>query len=48
MSNAIIRVHRPELTDEERARRMKEIRLAAERLLVATYRQRKGKNNDIR
>lgn len=48
MSNAIVRVHRPELTDEERARRMQEIRLAAERLLVATYRQRKEQNNDIR
>lgn len=46
MSNAIIRVHRPELTDEERARRMKQIKVAAERLLVATYRQRKEKQND--
>lgn len=46
MSNAIVRVHRPELTDEERARRMKLIKAAAERLLVATYRQRKEKQND--
>lgn len=45
MSNAIVRVHRPELTDEERARRMKLIKEAAERLLVATYRQRKEKQN---
>lgn len=46
MSNAIVRVHRPELTDEERARRMQEVRAAAEQLLVATYRQRKEKVND--
>ena len=31
--NAIVRVYRPILTDEERARRMKEIRKAAEALL---------------
>lgn len=46
MSSAIIRVHRPELTDEERARRMKQIKEAAERLLLATYQQRKEKQND--
>lgn len=46
MSNAIVRIHRPELTDEERARRMKQIKQAAEQLLVATYRQRKEKQND--
>lgn len=46
MSNAIVRVHRPELTDEERARRMQEVRAAAQQLLVATYRQRKEKQND--
>ena len=43
MSNAIIRVHRPELTDEERARRMAQIKEAAERLLVAIYQQRREK-----
>ena len=32
---AIVRVHRPELTPEERARRMKSIKEAAERLLLA-------------
>lgn len=31
--NAIVRVYRPELTEEERARRMKELRKAAEALL---------------
>jgi ribosome recycling factor len=31
----IIRVHRPELTDEERALRMAQIKKAAERLLLA-------------
>ena len=31
--NAIIRVYRPILTDDERARRMKEIQKAAEALL---------------
>ena len=46
MSNAIVRIHRPELTDEERARRMKQIKQAAEQLLVATYRQRNEKQND--
>lgn len=35
MSN-IIKVHRPELTAEERERRMKQIKEAAERLIVAT------------
>lgn len=32
---AIVRVHRPELTPEERARRMKSIKEAAERLVLA-------------
>lgn len=32
----IIRVHRPELTEEERARRMEQIRRAAIRLILAT------------
>lgn len=38
----IIRIHRPELTEEERARRMKQIKEAAERLLLAC--QMKGVN----
>lgn len=35
MNNYIITVHRPELTTEERAKRMKQIKEAAERLLLA-------------
>ena len=41
MTNAIIRVHRPELTEEERARRMKQIKKAAEQLIVAADTHRK-------
>lgn len=37
----IIRVHRPELTAEERERRMKAIKEAAERLMAATVTKRK-------
>jgi len=33
--NAIIRIHHPDLTDEERAKRMKAIELAAIRLVQA-------------
>lgn len=33
-SNCIVRVHIPDLTEEERARRMKEIQRAAEKLLL--------------
>ena len=40
MANAIVRVHRPELTAEERARRMEQIKKAAERVLIAA--QTKG------
>lgn len=36
----IIRIHRPELTAEERAKRMKEIKEAAERLVLAAYREK--------
>jgi ribosome recycling factor len=35
----IIRVYRPELTEEERAKRMKAIKEAAERLIVAAHRK---------
>lgn len=35
----IIRVHRPELTPEERARRMDQIKLAAAKLVAATNRK---------
>lgn len=41
MSNNIIRVHRPVLTDEERARRMEQIKKAAEHLLIAVELSRK-------
>jgi ribosome recycling factor len=37
----IIRVHRPSLTDEERAKRMKSIKDAAARLIVAAATNRK-------
>ncbi len=37
----IIRVHRPELTAEERAKRMKQIKEAAARLVVAAANNRK-------
>lgn len=44
MQNPYIRVHRPELTEEERARRMAGIKRAAERLLLAVAAEkRKGK-----
>lgn len=38
--NMIVRVHRPSLTDEERARRMKSIQKAAERLLLEAFKQK--------
>lgn len=36
MSKCVVTVQRPELTDEERARRMKQIKEAATRLIAAT------------
>lgn len=39
----IIRVHRPDLTPEERARRMKQIHDAAVRLIVNTEREKRKK-----
>lgn len=39
----IIRVFRPVLTDEERARRMEQIRLAAIRLILATEQAKAAK-----
>lgn len=41
--NNIVRVHRPELTDEERAKRMNQIHNAAAALLLAVERNRKEK-----
>jgi hypothetical protein len=37
--NTIVRIHRPELTEEERAKRMATIKAAATRLLTAVARQ---------
>ena len=37
--NIIVRIHRPELTEEERAKRMEAIKAAATRLLTAVARQ---------
>ena len=37
----IVRIHRPELTEEERARRMNEIKKAAIRLLIAAEAERR-------
>lgn len=35
MSNAVIRVHRPDISPEERARRMEQIKKAAAQLIIA-------------
>lgn len=43
MSKPIIRIYRPELTEEERARRMKAIADAAARLIVNTEKERRRK-----
>lgn len=39
----IIRIHRPELTDEERAKRMEVIKEAAARLILAAERKETAK-----
>lgn len=39
--NHIVRVHRPELSDDERARRMESIKQAAAALIIAAERNRK-------
>lgn len=41
-TNVIVRVHRPDITDEERNRRMKQIYIAAENVLKAKE-KRNGK-----
>ena len=38
--NMIVRVHRPDLTEEERKRRMKSIQSAAEKLLLEAMKQK--------
>ena len=42
----IVRIHRPTLTDEERARRMEQIKAAAVRLLLAAERAKKEKEHE--
>lgn len=44
MAENIVRVHRPELTPEERARRMKQIKEAAERLVADCAKSKKIHN----
>ncbi len=44
MAENIIRVYRPELTAEERARRMKQIKEAAERLVTAAAIEKRRSN----
>lgn len=41
MGDNIVRVKRPTLTPEEHDRRMKEIKKAAERLVLATIKEKK-------
>ena len=48
MSKPIIRIYRPVLTEEERARRMKEIADAAARLIVATEQEKRRKSRENR
>lgn len=38
---AVVRVHRPELTPEEKARRMERIKEAAARLMIAAEKSRR-------
>lgn len=46
MCKVIRTVHRPELTDEERARRMRAIKAAAEQVLIEIYIKREEKKYD--
>lgn len=41
--SAIVTIHRPELTTEERAKRMEEIKQAAERLILETEKAKRRK-----
>lgn len=43
MAENIVRIHRPTLTPEEYAKRMADIKRAAERLVMATERQKQTK-----
>ena len=40
----VVKIHRPELTTEERAKRMEEIKQAAERLVLETEKAKKRKS----
>ena len=44
MKNYIARIHRPELSDEERAKRMKQIEQAAIQLILATQKVKGAKS----
>lgn len=46
MTENIIRIHRPELTAEERAKRMKQIKKAAANLLAAVERSAAQKRKE--
>jgi hypothetical protein len=46
-TNTIVRVHRPDLTEEERAKRMTAIKAAATRLLTAIARQQAANNKGV-
>lgn len=43
-NNCIVRVYRPILTEEERARRMEEIKKAAVALIITTKKTKQNKN----
>lgn len=43
-SEIIVRLHRPELTEKERARRMEQIKKAAADLLAATEEERRKRD----
>ena len=43
-NTVIVRIHRPELTEEERTKRMAAIKTAAARLLIAVARERAAKH----
>lgn len=47
MNEPIIRIIRPELTEEERAKRMKRIEQAAARLLLAQARKERINENRV-
>lgn len=40
----VVRIHRPDITPEERAKRMEGIKQAAARLIIAAHAAKKGRN----